>query len=94
MAKEHASDLEFERNRQEILKMAQKASLNKVTENRSADERNELLSGDKKSVWEYEIIEHRKKKNKDKFMMFGATCGLISLIISIFTLANQVYNFI
>ena len=98
MGKNYTNDIEFEKNRQEILKMAQKVSLNKIVENntkkRESPLESSLRNGSKKSVWEYEIIEHRKKKVKEKFMMFGGICGIVSLIISVFLLLNLFYGFI
>ncbi|MBI9013929.1 MAG: hypothetical protein JEZ08_16965 [Clostridiales bacterium] len=75
MGKYSKEDYEFEKNKQEILKL---------TQNRHAMKKEEHAS-----VWEFEIEEHRKRKRKEKFMMFGAGCGILSMMyILITTLLN------
>lgn len=64
MGKYSKEDYEFERTKQEILALTS----------------NKPKKDDKQSVWAYEIEEHRKHKKKEKFMMFGAICGMISLL--------------
>lgn len=32
------------------------------------------------SVWDFEIEAHRKKQKLDRFLIFGAFCGILSLI--------------
>ena len=32
------------------------------------------------SVWDFEIDAHRKRQKLDRFLMFGAFCGILSLI--------------
>ncbi len=94
MGKNTASDIEFEKNRQDILRMAQQANFNKIINNSTSPDDDLLVSGDRKAIWEYEIIEYRKKKNREKFMVFGASCGVISLIISLLNILNQTLHFI
>ncbi len=94
MGKNTASDLEFERNRQDILRMAQKASMEKIIENNRSPDDELLIKGDRKAVWEYEIIEHRKKKNRERFMIFGAACGVLSLILTSLVILNYFLHFI
>lgn len=36
------------------------------------------------SVWDFEIEAHRKRKKMDRFLMFGAFCGILSLIGTLF----------
>lgn len=94
MGSDHLCDIEFEKNRQEVLKMAQKASLNKIIQNDAYMNDSDFVSGDRKAIWEYEILEHRKKKGKESFMMFGAIAGIVSFIISVILILNQLYGFI
>jgi hypothetical protein len=78
MGKYSKEDYEFEKNKQEILKLTGV----KTKQN------------DHHAVWEYEIEEHRKKQKKERFMMFGATLGILSFLISIFLLINEFFNMI
>ncbi len=71
MSKYSKEDYEFERNKQEILQL---------TQNRS-----QLKKESSNSVWEFEIKEHRKRKRKEKFMMFGASCGILSMLYLVVT---------
>ena len=64
MGKYSKEDYEFERTKQEILALRQ----------------DKPPKEEFSSLWAYEIEEHRKRKKKDKFMMFGAICGIISLL--------------
>lgn len=64
MGKYSKEDYEFERTKQEILALTQR----------------KVETDEKQSVWAYEIEEHRKRKKREKFMMFGAICGMISLL--------------
>lgn len=73
MGKYSKEDYEFERNKQEILSLT----------------RSQPKTDDHSSVWAYEIEEHRKQKKKEKFMMFGAICGVISLLYNIITAILQ-----
>lgn len=40
------------------------------------------------SVSELEIIEYRKRKQRESYMIFGATLGIISFVISSFLVVN------
>lgn len=75
MGKYSKEEYEFERNRQEILSL---------TQNR---ERND----EQKAVWAYEIEEFRKQKKREKFMMFGAICGVISFL---YLVVSTILNYI
>lgn len=63
-------DLEFEKNRMEILKRSGKSV--KVS-----------LGKNGKKAWEYEIEEYKKKKKLEKLYLFGAICGITSLVLNI-----------
>lgn len=41
------------------------------------------------SVWDFEIDAHRKRQKLDRFLMFGAFCGIFSLIGTLY----MIYNF-
>ncbi|MCH4888672.1 hypothetical protein EZV73_13850 [Acidaminobacter sp. JC074] len=73
MGKYSKEDYEFERNKQEILALTQRKP----------------VEDDSKSVWAYELEEYRKHQKKEKFMMFGAICGIISLLYIIVSTALQ-----
>lgn len=81
MGKYSKDDYEFEKNRQAILQLTQ----NKQT----------LKPDDAhKSLWEYEITEHRIRKKREKFLAFGAYCGILSLFISCIMALNLYFKFI
>ena len=84
------SDLEFEKNRQEILRMTQKTNYKK---NYLNEETFFSTDPNSKALWEYEIIEHRKRKKRENFILFGGMCGFISLIISFGLVLNLFFNF-
>lgn len=63
-------DLEFEKNRMEILKRSGKSV--KVN-----------LGDNGKKAWEYEIEEYKRKKKMERFYLFGAICGILSLVLNI-----------
>lgn len=64
------NDLEFEKNRQEILKNA------KINNKKS-------LSNNKEHLWKYEIEKYRKQKKKELFFSIGSIAGIISLLLTI-----------
>lgn len=77
MGKYSKEDYEFERSKQEILNLTQN--------------RGQLKEEAHASVWEFEIKEHRKRKRKEKFMMFGASCGILSVL---YTIVTTVLNYL
>lgn len=83
MSKNHIKDVEFEKNKQDFLLMAKQASSTK----KNIDNKD-----DHKAIWELEILEYRKRKSREKFMMIGSVCGYISLIISLLLLINHFMN--
>jgi hypothetical protein len=64
------NDLEFEKNRQEILKNA------KINNKNS-------LNNNKEHLWKYEIEKYRKQKKKELFFSIGSIAGIISLILTV-----------
>lgn len=64
------NDLEFEKNRQEILKNA------KINNKKS-------LNNNKEHLWKYEIEKYRKQKKKELFFSIGSIAGIISLILTV-----------
>jgi len=83
-----SEDLEFEKNRMELLK---KINPSIVEEKRESDysESNES----RKKAWEYELEEYKKRKSKEKFFVIGAFCGIISLIINLIINYNIIIKF-
>lgn len=80
MMRKSTEHLEFERSRKDILKM-------------SGKDPNQGLPGreeEKKYAWEIELEEYRSRKRLDRFLIFGAMCGIASLIISLYVLMNFV----
>jgi len=64
------NDLEFEKNRQEILKNA------KINNKKSPN-------NNKEHLWKYEIEKYRKQKKKELFFSIGSVAGIISLILTV-----------
>ncbi len=64
------NDLEFEKNRQEILKNA------KINNKKS-------LNTNKEHLWKYEIEKYRKQKKKEMFFSIGSIAAIISLILTV-----------
>ncbi len=77
MGKYSKEDYEFERSKQEILQLTQN--------------RGQYRDETHPAVWELEVKEHRKRKRKENFMMFGAWCGILSLL---YTLVTAVLNYL
>lgn len=64
-------ELEFEKNRMDILKLSGKP----LPQN---------ISGNHKKAWEYEYEEYKKRKRMEKFYFIGSLCGVISLLLTLF----------
>lgn len=75
MSRDILEDIEFEKNRQAILKQRGRPV-----------EDTPLESGldNQKFAWEYEIEEYRKSKRREKLYSFGAFCGILSLILTLY----------
>lgn len=82
MSKKTIEELEFERNRMAILKNNGALNSAKAT-----------INNGQKQPWEYEIEAYRKAKRRDQFNTFGAVCGIISLIATIFFNYSTIYSF-
>lgn len=87
MSKRISEELEFERNRMELLKqMNVDLSDKRVSNYKQSPSPAEALnsvSSDKKYAWEYEIEDYRKRRTKERFYFFGACCGILSFIITL-----------
>lgn len=87
MSKRISEELEFEKNRMELLKqMNVDLSDKKVSYYKDGLSPSEALhSVDTKGkyAWEYEIEDYRRRKNLERFYFFGACCGIVSLIITL-----------
>lgn len=68
--KKTTEELEFERSRMEILKLSGK-NINKN------------MSDNHKKAWEYEYEEHKRRRKKESFYLFGSMCGILSLILTL-----------
>jgi len=73
MGRKSVERVEFENSRKEILKMSSRDSQSGIS---GKDE-------EKRYAWEIELEEYRNRKKLNRFLKFGATCGVLSLIISI-----------
>lgn len=71
MSKKTIEELEFERNRMAILK------------NNGALDSAKATISQHKQPWEYEIEEYRKNKKMNRFYLFGAICGVLSLVLNV-----------
>ena len=75
MSKEILDQLQFEKNKREILK-----------QNSSSQAKPKIQFEDhesKKYAWEYELERYKKDKLKSRFYMFGSICGILALILTI-----------
>ncbi|MCT4633128.1 MAG: hypothetical protein N4A76_10345 [Firmicutes bacterium] len=75
MSRDILEDIEFEKNRQAILKQRGKTREESV---------NQQVSENQKFAWEYELEEYRKSKKREKLYGFGAFCGILSLVITLY----------
>lgn len=75
MSKALLDELEFEKNKREILKQ------NKST--KEEDQSIKLYAKGNKYAWEIELENYRKSKIKERFYLFGSLCGIVSLIWNI-----------
>lgn len=79
MGKYSKEDYEFERNKQAILELRkQKAPVKEQNG----------------SVWEFELNEYRRRKKQDRFLVFGAVCGILGFCMSGFLLLNTFYHYV
>lgn len=87
MNRKISEELEFEKNRMELLKhMNVDLSDKKVSnykEGQSAAEALYTTDTQGKYAWEYEIEDYRKRKRQENFYFFGACCGILSFIITL-----------
>ncbi len=87
MSKRISEELEFERNRMELLKqMNVDLSDKKVSNYKRSPSPTEAIhsvSSTGKYAWEYELEDYRKRKAYERFCLFGACCGILSLIVTL-----------
>lgn len=123
MSREILDQIEFEKNKREILKQNTQAQSNKQTKSsehskikeqpklkeqakiidsqfnskaqkRSSREPRIQIESATKYAWEYEIESYRKFKNQMRFLLFGAVCGVLSLILTIGFHFNEIKGFL
>ncbi|OJV66063.1 MAG: hypothetical protein BGO41_09030 [Clostridiales bacterium 38-18] len=73
MSKEILEQLEFEKNKRNILKQVNESKAEQITQKTHSDQ---------KYAWEYELESYRRSKRKERFYTFGAICGILALVIS------------
>lgn len=73
MKKSGHDEVELQKNRLEILKMSGKSAMIHAPEDPS----------DNLYAWEYELEFYKKLKRRERFYIFGSTCGIASLILVI-----------
>lgn len=78
MGKYSKEDYEFEKNKQALLNLAKEKK----------------QTSDHQPVWALELEAFRKQKKKERFMMFGSICGILSLILSGLLTLNLYMKFI
>lgn len=77
MVRKSSEQRAFEKSRKDILKLSEK-EVGKEEE--------------QKYAWEIELEEYRNRKRMDRFLVFGALCGILSLLISLYVLYGHVYG--
>ena len=111
MSRELLDQIEFEKNKREILKQntqTQNHKLQKSSEQTKMKETQSNSKSHKKSsrepriqiesatkyAWEYEIENYRKFRNQMRFILFGAICGILSLVLTLVLHFNQIKGFL
>jgi len=77
MIRKSSEQKEFEKSRKDILKMSGRES------GREVDVLGIGKEEEQRYAWEIELEEYRNRKKLDRFLKFGALCGIIALIISL-----------
>lgn len=98
MNKKILEELEFEKNKREILKRS-KVSNSQSKRVPLMQNEDELIKSDgegetKKYAWEYELENYRKSKAMDKFHTLGAICGILALIMTLLINWNTLIQFL
>jgi len=87
MSRKISEELEFEKNRMELLKQMNvdlsEKKLSAYKTSPSPSEAIQTANSNGKYAWEYEIEDYRKRKASQRFCFFGAWCGIVSLIITL-----------
>jgi len=76
MSKELLEELEFEKNKRDILKRS-------LPIKNGQDYMPTKQEETKKYAWEYELENYRKSKIMEKFHTIGAICGIIALLLTL-----------
>ncbi|MDK2919040.1 MAG: hypothetical protein PWQ37_1773 [Candidatus Petromonas sp.] len=78
-------DAEFEKNKKAILKRieASNANIPKIGRNITNLKEENKKQISHRYVWEYEIEEYKRRKNKERLYLLGALSGVISLVITV-----------
>ena len=42
-----------------------------------------MTNSDRKFAWEYEILEYRRRRKIERFLIVGALAGILSLVITL-----------
>lgn len=87
MSKEILDELQFEKNKREILKQTQ--SVKQVQEPPKIQ-----MVDTHKFAWEVELENYRKSKLKDKFYAFGAVCGILALLLTLGLHYREILGFL
>ena len=82
MGRKSTEQLEFEKSRQDILRMSGRDSQPSFSGKEE----------EQKYAWEIELEEYRSRKKLDRFLIFGALCGVLSLLISIYVMVTHVIS--
>jgi len=70
-----------------VLKMAQAADDKRKAQATKHEGKNRQFA------WEYEILEYRKRKKFERYAIFGGTCGIISLVVTVALNAQTIISF-
>ena len=95
MSKELLDELQFEKNKREILRQTQTQTQTQTQLTKAHKDIPKIQMVDtKKYAWEYELENYRKSKLRDKFYIFGSICGILALILTIFLNFEEIVNFL
>ena len=89
MSKEILEQLQFEKNKREILKQNSLGGSSPITPKIQFEE-----EASKKYAWEYELERYKKEKLKSRFYMFGSMCGILALILTLLFNMDRILDLI
>ena len=87
----HVDQYDFEKNKEEILKLTQKIGDERQLNKRA--KKKDLKPEDSRYAWEFELKEYRKRKKREKFFMFGAIMGILSMLLNIILNFERILSF-